>query len=54
MKYLFDRFKEPSSWAGFAMIATACFGVPVTTAEAVVRAGSALFGAVAVLVPEKK
>jgi hypothetical protein len=54
MRYLIDRFKEPSSWAGFAMIATTFFHVPSTTVEVVSKAVAAVLAAVAVLVPEKK
>lgn len=53
MRYLLNRFKEPSSWAGFGLIATALFGVPVNTAQAVIQGATALLGAVSVLVPEK-
>jgi hypothetical protein len=52
MKYIFDRFKEPSSWAGFAMLAT-LFGVPATTAQAVIQVVSAVAGVLAIFLPEK-
>lgn len=54
MKYFLDRIKEPSSWAGFGIIATTFFHVPVTTADAVMKAGVALAGLVSVLKPESK
>lgn len=52
MRYFLNRFKEPSSWAGFAMLAT-MFGVPATTAQAVTQAVGAVAAAVAIFVPEK-
>jgi hypothetical protein len=54
MKYLKERLKEPSSWAGLSMFATVFLGVPTNTAELVVKAAQAIAAAVAVLVPEKK
>lgn len=52
MKAFINRFKEPSSWAGIAVLAT-MFGVPSGTAEAVVQAAVAVCAAVAILAPEK-
>lgn len=54
MRKFLERFKEPSSWSGLGLIATAFFKVPVTTVEAVTQAAVAVVGAIAVLVPEKK
>lgn len=53
MRYLLNRFKEPSSWSGFGLLAVSLFGVPVNTVQAVIQGAAALAGAVAVLVPEK-
>lgn len=52
MKALANRFKEPSSWAGIAVLAT-MFGVPSGMAEAAVQAGVAICAVVAILAPEK-
>lgn len=54
MRKFLERFKEPSSWAGFGLIATMVFKVPASTVEVVTQAAVALLGAAAVLVPEKK
>lgn len=52
MKYFLNRFKEPSSWAGFAMLATMC-GVPANTAQTLIQAVAAVAAAVAIFVPEQ-
>lgn len=52
LKYLLTRFKEPSSWAGFASLAIV-FGVPTSTAQTVINAVTAVAAAVAIFVPEK-
>tara|TARA_R110000868_G_scaffold156851_2_gene383928 strand:+ start:674 stop:847 length:174 start_codon:yes stop_codon:yes gene_type:complete len=51
MKYLIERFKEPSSWAGIALlinIVSPLIGIPPGTGEALVQLGTAAaaFGAV--------
>jgi hypothetical protein len=51
MKYLIERFREPSSWAGIAVlinILTPFVGIPPGLGEAVVQLGTAAaaFGAV--------
>jgi plasmid maintenance system antidote protein VapI len=51
MKAIFNRFREPSTWAGIAMLAT-MFGVPASTADAVVKAVAAVCAATAILLPE--
>lgn len=45
MKYIVDRLKEPSSWRGLVMLATA-FGVTVTPdlVTSIVAAGTGLAG----------
>ena len=45
MKYIVDRLKEPSSWRGLIMLATA-FGVSVTPdlVASIVAAGTGLAG----------
>lgn len=50
-KSLLNRFKEPSSWAGIAVLVT-MFGVPAGTADLVIKAVVAVAGAVAIFVPE--
>lgn len=50
---LAKRFKEPSSWAGLAVLA-GLFGVQVGAAEAVIQAGAAICAAVAFFLPEGK
>lgn len=57
MQKVAQRFKEPSSWAGIAVLlslGTQAFGLPSDTANLVVQVGSGLAGLVAILVPEKK
>lgn len=54
MKNLLARLKEPSSWAGFGLIASLVFKVPQSTVEVVTQAAVAVVGALAVLLPEKK
>jgi hypothetical protein len=44
MKYFIDRFKEPSSWAGIAMlinIISPVAGIPPGVGEALVQLGTA-------------
>ena len=47
MKYIVDRLKEPSSWRGLVMIATA-FGVAVNPdlLAAIVSAGTGIAGVI--------
>lgn len=54
MRKFLERFKEPSSWSGFGLIASVFFNVPTTTIEIVTQAAVAVLGAIAVVVPEKK
>ena len=49
--WIFSRMREPSTWSGLGVIAS-MVGVPATTTEALVRAGVALGGLLAVLMPE--
>jgi hypothetical protein len=46
------RLKEPSTWAGVGVLLG--FFMELETASAIESAGLALFGLVAVLLPEKK
>jgi len=51
VKYFIERFKEPSSWAGIALlinIVSPLVGIPPGTGEALVQLGTAAcaFGAV--------
>lgn len=51
MKRIFARLREPSTWAGLAMLAAA-FGVPAMQVEAVTQIAVAVCGAVSVFMPE--
>jgi hypothetical protein len=53
--YLRERLKEPSTWRGLVLLATAC-GVPVAPqmAEAIITIGLALAGGIGVVTPDKK
>lgn len=55
MSYLIDRAREASTWRGLVMLATA-FGVTLDAAktEAIIAAGMALAGLIAVLVPDSR
>ena len=51
MKYIIERFREPSSWAGIAVlinVLTPLLGIPPGTGDALVQLGTAAaaFGAV--------
>ena len=49
MKYIIDRFREPSTWRGIVLLATA-LGVSISPelGEAIVSAGLAAAGLIAV------
>lgn len=51
LRSLVNRFKEPSSWAGFAVL-FAVFGVPATTYQLVANVGAGLAGLLAIALPE--
>lgn len=51
MKYLLNRFKEPSTWAGLSMLATA-FGLPVAFMPVFVKVGAAISAVLAVTLSE--
>ena len=54
MKYIIDRLKEPSSWRGLVMIATA-FGVSVNPEllSSIIAAGTGLAGIIGVVFNDK-
>lgn len=54
MKYILDRLKEPSSWRGLVMIATA-FGVSVNTElmDSIIVAGTGLAGVIGFVFKDK-
>ena len=54
MKYIIDRLKEPSSWRGLVMIATA-FGVSVNPEllSSIIAAGTGLAGIIGVVFKDK-
>lgn len=51
--YIVNRLKEPSTLAGFSMLAV-LFGVPPGTVDVVVQAVAGVAAAAAVLIPESK
>jgi hypothetical protein len=56
MKYLIERFREPSSWAGIAIlinILSPLIGIPPGTGEALVHLGTAAAAFGAVFLQEK-
>lgn len=53
MQAIFNRIKEPSTWAGLGMFA-ALFGVPATTFGLVQQIAMGAAGLAAVLMPENK
>jgi hypothetical protein len=55
MDYLLERLKEPSTWRGLAVLATAA-GVTFSPEqmEAIVPVGLAVAGVIGVLAPERK
>lgn len=54
MKYILDRLKEPSSWRGLVMIATA-FGVSVNPEllPSIIAAGTGLAGVIGFVFKDK-
>lgn len=54
MKYILDRLKEPSSWRGLVMIATA-FGVSVNPEllTAIITVGTGLAGVIGFVFKDK-
>ena len=54
MKYILDRLKEPSSWRGLVMIATA-FGVSVNPElmESIIVVGTGLAGVIGFVFKDK-
>ncbi len=54
MKYILDRLKEPSSWRGLVMIATA-FGVAVSPEllDSIIAAGTGLVGVIGFVFKDK-
>ena len=54
MKYILDRLKEPSSWRGLVMIATA-FGVSVNPEliDSIIAAGAGLAGVIGFVFKDK-
>ena len=54
MKYILDRLKEPSSWRGLVMLATA-FGVSVSPElmASIIAAGTGLAGVIGFVFKDK-
>ena len=54
MKYIVDRLKEPSSWRGLVMIATA-FGVSINPEllDSIIAAGTGLAGVIGFVFKDK-
>lgn len=54
MKYILDRLKEPSSWRGLVMVATA-FGVSVSPElmDAIIASGTGLAGVIGFVFKDK-
>lgn len=54
MKYILDRLKEPSSWRGLVMFATA-FGVSVNPElmDSIIAAGTGLAGVIGFVFKDK-
>lgn len=48
----FDRFKEPSTWAGLGVLAS-IVGVPVTTYQLIQQVGMGIAGLLAVVLAER-
>ena len=53
MTSIFNRFREPSTWAGFGVIAS-IVGVPPGTFQLVQQIAMGIAGLVAVIKPESK
>ena len=57
MRNFVQRFKEPSSWAGIAVLFNIfgpMIGLPVGSADVIVQAGAGLAAAAAFFLAEKK
>lgn len=54
-EYIKERLKEPSTWRGLILLATAC-GVPIAPqmGEAIITIGLALVGGIGVATADKK
>jgi hypothetical protein len=52
MNAIFSRLREPSTWAGFGVLAS-IVGVPVTTFQLVQQVAMGIVGMIAVFAPEK-
>ena len=56
MAAVVQRFKEPSSWAGIAVllsIAAPHIGLPIEGVNTIINAGAAICGAAAIFMKEK-
>lgn len=53
LKYFLSRLREPSTWAGFSMLAAA-FGAPVAVLPIIIKVGAAVAAVAAVALPEVK
>ncbi len=53
MHAIFKRFREPSTWAGIAIL-TSFFGVPPGTLELVQQVVVGVAGLIAIAAPENK
>lgn len=57
MKEIAKRFKEPSSWAGIAVILgfiAPQFNISIEVIDSVIQVGSAVAGVLAIALPENK
>lgn len=57
MKQIIQRLKEPSSWAGIAVLINVLggmIGLPLGSADVIVQAGSGVAAALAFFMAEKK
>lgn len=57
MKQIINRFKEPSSWAGIAVLINVVgglVGLPAGAGDVIVQAGSGIAAALAFFMAEKK
>ena len=57
MQFIIDRFKEPSSWAGIALLINTLaplVGLPAGIGEIVTNVGTALAAAAAFFIKEKQ
>lgn len=54
MQFIFNRLREPSTWAGIAsLVAAFGFGVPPGTVEAVAQVGAGIAGLGAIFLRER-